>query len=81
MSTDHDSLVLEVLQACREADEAYQRALSLADYKQTAVKAALNGGVSAAELAQALGVKRQRVYMIAQGNKHLNPGSKKALAE
>lgn len=67
--SDHDSLILEVLAACREADEAHQRALSLAQYKQSAVKAALNGGVRAAELAQVLGLSRERVYHLGRGNK------------
>lgn len=67
--SDRDSLLLEVLAACREADEAHQRALSLAQYKQSAVKAALNGGVRATELAALLGVSRERIYHVSRGNR------------
>jgi hypothetical protein len=64
-----DGLMLEVLAAAREADEAAQRAREAASYKFSAVRAALNGGVKATELANALGVSRQRVYLIGRGNR------------
>lgn len=70
MTTDmKEALILEAQAACREADEAHRHALSLAAYKQSAVKAALNGGVRATELAAALGVSRERVYRVSRGNR------------
>jgi hypothetical protein len=64
-----EALILEAQAAWREADEAHQRALSLALYKQSATKAALNGGVKATELAAALGVSRERCYKVGRGNR------------
>ena len=64
-----EALILEAQAACREADEAHRRALSLAVYKQSAIRAALEGGVRATEMAAALGLSRERVYRLSRGNR------------
>ncbi len=69
MTDEHASLIAEAKAACREAEAAQATALSLAQYKFTAVRAALEGGVRAVELAAALGLTRERCYRIARSNK------------
>lgn len=58
--------VAEVLKANQRAREAQAEAARVVAQRGLAIREALNAGVSAVELAKALGVNRQRVYAMAK---------------
>lgn len=60
------STVAEVLKANERARETQAEVARVVEQRGLAIREALNAGVSAVELAKALGVNRQRVYAMAK---------------
>lgn len=61
-----NSALEDVLKASHLAREAQQAAVEAIANRGAMIRAALESGVSAVELAKALGVNRQRVYAMAK---------------